>query len=138
MNLTTLNAKGTIFLEYTIPKESPWKMSALNEQFRKKRGCEFSVRYIWNGAGARLRFSFFCCLIFILLSFRSNHKVIFVFLLKPFYHRKNKDITIFHCNISIYSFFIFSKQQMKYKTSHTIKKHLNQRGRSGIIRGFNS
>ncbi len=32
----------------------PWKTLALNEQFRKKRGCEFSVRYVWNGAGARL------------------------------------------------------------------------------------
>ena len=30
---------------------------ALNEQLRKKRGCEFSVRYVWNGAGARLRWN---------------------------------------------------------------------------------
>ena len=26
-----------------IPKEAPWKTSALNEQFRKKRNREFSV-----------------------------------------------------------------------------------------------
>ncbi len=26
-----------------IPKEAPWKTSALNEQFRKKRNCEFST-----------------------------------------------------------------------------------------------
>ena len=26
-----------------IPKEAPWKTSALNEQTRKKRGCEFST-----------------------------------------------------------------------------------------------
>ena len=37
-----------------IPKEAPWKTLALNEQFRRKRGCEFSVRYVWNGARARL------------------------------------------------------------------------------------
>ena len=40
-----------------IPKEAPWKTSALNEQFRKERGCEFSVRYVWNGAEARLRWN---------------------------------------------------------------------------------
>ena len=40
-----------------IPKEAPWKTSALNEQFRKKRNSEFSVRYVWNGAGARLRWN---------------------------------------------------------------------------------
>ncbi len=42
-----------------IPKEAPWKTSALNEQFRKKRNGEFSVRYVWNGAGARLRWNSF-------------------------------------------------------------------------------
>ena len=42
-----------------IPKEAPWKTSALNKQFRKKRNGEFSVRYVWDGAGARLRWNSF-------------------------------------------------------------------------------
>ena len=40
-----------------IPKEAPWKTLALNERFRKKRNGEFSVRYVWNGARARLRWN---------------------------------------------------------------------------------
>ena len=31
-----------------IPKEAPWKTSALNEQTRK--GSRIQYRYVWNGA----------------------------------------------------------------------------------------
>ena len=37
------NSQQISLREAPIPKEAPWKTLVLNEQFRKKRGCEFST-----------------------------------------------------------------------------------------------